>query len=101
MGLPARCRLPARRSATHPGDMDTRDASAQPVALPAARSSLRLLLPGLLASVAVAAAATVIGRVLPLLGAPVTAILLGVGLSAPARTRPALRPGIRLAAGVV
>lgn len=81
--------------------MDTRDASAQPVALPAARSSLRLLLPGVLVSVAVAAVATVIGRVLPLLGAPVAAILLGVALSAPARTRPALGPGIRLAAGVV
>lgn len=81
--------------------MDTTRAPAEPVASPTTRASLSALLPGLLAAVVVAAVATVIGRALPLLGAPVAAILLGVAFSTPARTRPALRPGIRLAAGVV
>ena len=48
-----------------------------------------------------AVAATSIGRLLPLLGAPVAGILLGVLLSGRARRHPSLRPGIALAAGFV
>jgi uncharacterized membrane protein YadS len=51
--------------------------------------------------VAVAAVATVIGQGLPLLGAPVAGILLGVALSSLARRRPVLAPGIGFAARTV
>ena len=58
-------------------------------------------LPGLVLAVVVAAVATGVGRLLPLLGAPVAGILLGVLLSARVRRYPALRPGTALAGGFV
>jgi uncharacterized integral membrane protein (TIGR00698 family) len=59
------------------------------------------VLPGLGVAVAIAVAATGIGRLLPVLGAPVAGIVLGVVLSGFAHRRAVLQPGIRLAAGFV
>lgn len=64
------------------------------------RPALRTaVLPGLLAAAAVAAVATGIGRVVPLLGAPVAAVLLGTALSHLARRRPELGRGLAAARG--
>lgn len=74
---------------------------------PSRRARLRGLLPGLSLAVAVAAVATLLGRVVPLVGAPVLGIVLGAllgGLHRPgARQAPGLRLGGRevLQAGVV
>lgn len=59
------------------------------------------MLPGLAVAVAVAAAASPIGAALPLLGAPVTGIVLGVALSHAVRRWSALRPGIGFSARTV
>lgn len=59
------------------------------------------MLPGLVVAVAIALAATGIGRLLPVLGAPVAGIVLGVVLSGFAHRRAVLQPGIRFAAGFV
>jgi uncharacterized integral membrane protein (TIGR00698 family) len=61
----------------------------------------RSRLPGLALAVLVAVAATGVGQLLPLLGAPVAGILLGVVLSGPVRRHRSLRPGIALAGGFV
>ena len=61
----------------------------------------RSVLPGLTAAVVVAVSASAIGKLLPLLGAPVAGILLGVLLSSKARKQASLGPGIAVAAGVV
>lgn len=55
--------------------------------------------PGLLLAVALAGAATVGGSVVPLIGAPVVGLVLGVLLSTHASRRATLRPGVALAAG--
>jgi uncharacterized membrane protein YadS len=59
------------------------------------------VLPGLAAAVVVAVAASRIGSLLPLLGAPVAAIVLGVALSSKVRNQASLRPGLALTAGLV
>jgi len=59
-----------------------------------------LLLPGLAACVVVALAASVVGERVPLLGAPVCAILIGVAIAA-WRPLPALAPGAAFASKLV
>ncbi len=54
-------------------------------------------LPGLGLAVAVAVIATIVGRLLPIVGGPVAAILLGVGLIRWVTPRAGLRPGITVA----
>jgi uncharacterized integral membrane protein (TIGR00698 family) len=58
-------------------------------------------LPGLAVTTAIALVATLIGRELPLLGAPVAAILVGVGISRFAGGRESLTRGISLSAKFV
>jgi uncharacterized integral membrane protein (TIGR00698 family) len=58
-------------------------------------------IPGFLVAVAVAVAATFVGRLVPLVGAPVVAIVIGVGLSRFLRGRDALEPGLRFSATTV
>lgn len=61
--------------------------------------TLRPLLPGLAATAALAAVATVLGGYVPSLGAPVFAVVFGALLSGPARRWPQLRPGLTIARG--
>ena len=61
----------------------------------------RSVLPGLAVAVGLAAAATGVGRLLPLLGAPVVGIVVGVLLSRFAHRSAALAPGIGFASGFV
>jgi uncharacterized integral membrane protein (TIGR00698 family) len=76
-------------------------------AAPAARTAStahrawRSVLPGLAVAVVVALAATGVGRLLPLLGAPVAGILAGVALCRFAHRRAALAPGTTFASGFV
>ncbi len=53
------------------------------------------LAPGVLASVAIALVATVAGKHLPLIGGPVSAIIIGLAVSAFLPVRDKLRPGLR------
>lgn len=55
----------------------------------------RLLVPGIVAAVLVAIAALGLARVVPLVGAPVVALALGIGISVIRRPAEILRPGIR------
>jgi uncharacterized integral membrane protein (TIGR00698 family) len=69
-------------------------AATDPTRWQVRRASARSKLPGLAIVAAIALAATGIGKLAPLLGAPVAGILLGVALSAAVRPRTTLRPGI-------
>jgi uncharacterized integral membrane protein (TIGR00698 family) len=64
-------------------------------------AGLRARIPGLGLATAVAVVATVIGRFLPLLGGPVSGILIGVIIAAVRKPGTRLRPGIATAAGFV
>ncbi|HEU4567194.1 MAG TPA: putative sulfate exporter family transporter [Marmoricola sp.] len=75
--------------------MSTAPAPAGTAAPPRPRSAL----PGLVVVTVVAALATAVGHWVPLLGAPVAGIVLGVTLSGAARRRPRLAPGVRFASG--
>lgn len=74
-------------------------------AVPSARTGTaprpRSVLPGLAVAVVIAAVATGVGRLLPLLGGPVAGIVIGAALSGLARRRAALTPGIGFASGFV
>lgn len=61
----------------------------------------RALVPGLGLAVAIAVAATVIGRFVPLVGGPVTGIVIGVGLAVLLKPGDRLRPGITTASKFV
>ncbi len=64
---------------------------------------LRRALPGAALALAVAAVATGVGRALPVLGAPVAAVLLGAGLATalrPARRWPGTATGFALTGGI-
>jgi uncharacterized integral membrane protein (TIGR00698 family) len=76
-------------------------ADARPTTAPVAGPGWRSVLPGLTSAVVVAVGASQIGTLLPLLGAPVAAILIGVALSSKVRNQASLRPGLTLAAGLV
>jgi uncharacterized integral membrane protein (TIGR00698 family) len=62
---------------------------------------LRSRVPGLALATAVAVAATAIGRALPILGGPVSGIVIGVAIAAVRTPGPRLRPGIATAGGFV
>jgi uncharacterized integral membrane protein (TIGR00698 family) len=59
--------------------------------------SLRAYVPGLMLATAIAVVATGIGRAVPVVGAPVSGIVIGVGVATLWRPGAALRPGIRFA----
>jgi uncharacterized integral membrane protein (TIGR00698 family) len=74
--------------------------------VPAASRGRRglVLVPGLLACAAIAALATAVGRLVPVVGAPVCGIVFGVGLGVVVRRRALdapLRPGVAFAGRVV
>jgi uncharacterized integral membrane protein (TIGR00698 family) len=71
------------------------DATMEPSRQPGSR------LPGLAASTALAIAATAVGRLVPVLGGPVTGIVLGVLIAAVARPGERFQPGIRTASRFV
>ncbi|MFF3935811.1 YeiH family protein [Streptomyces phaeofaciens] len=54
-------------------------------------------MPGLAVTLVVAAAATGVGRLLPVLGGPVSGVVIGVLVAAVCRPGPRLRPGISIA----
>jgi len=64
-------------------------------------SALRARIPGLALAVAVAVVATVVGKVFPVIGGPVTGIILGVALAAAIKPGATLKPGIGVAAKVI
>lgn len=68
---------------------------------PSRRQRISALGPGLAVALGIAAVATVIGRALPLLGAPVAGIVLGVLLSSTLGRRAGLAPGIKFSSGFV
>lgn len=76
--------------------------TGEPAAPAAGRwTRLTALLPGLGLAVAVALVATVVGRRFPLVGGPVTGIVLGVVLAATIRPGARLRPGIAFSSKAV
>jgi uncharacterized integral membrane protein (TIGR00698 family) len=62
---------------------------------------VRSILPGLAVVASLAAAATVLGRLAPIVGAPVVGIVVGVLISSQTARRSGLRPGIDFAARTV
>lgn len=58
------------------------------------RSRLGAPLPGLLAAIAVAAVATILGRLAPIVGAPAIAIMGGIGISLIRQPSERVRPGL-------
>jgi len=64
-------------------------------------SALRARIPGLALAVAVAVVATVVGKAFPVIGGPVTGIILGVALAAAIKPGATLKPGIDVAAKVI
>ena len=60
-----------------------------------------LVLPGLALAVAVAVVATVVGRTFPIVGGPVTGIVIGVALTTFVKPGVGLRPGIAIASRTV
>ena len=92
-------RLPATAASVAVAAPDPAVAGARPAALPVIGSSgIARLLPGLLLTTALASLAWQIGRVLPLLGAPVCGILLGVAVRNLFTPSPVFLPGVRFAA---
>jgi len=75
--------------------------SALTVSVPVPPRRIASRLPGLALSAAIAVAATIIGRVVPLVGGPVTGIVLGVLVTSVVRPGPALRPGLAFAGKLV
>ena len=65
---------------------------ADPV--PAGASRVRVLVPGAALAAGIAVAATVVGGHVPVVGAPVIAIVTGIAVAAVRRPGPRLRPGI-------
>ena len=68
-----------------------------PTALRWVRSGRGTWIPGLALALVIAGAATAVGERLPVLGGPVTAVLLGVLVASVRRPAPRLTPGLRLA----
>ena len=61
------------------------------------RSDLKLKVPGLAVAVGIATLATVIGHLVPLIGSPVSGIVIGVGLATVIKPGALLRPGMHTA----
>ena len=94
---------PAGSDAPDPASPDASGPrSPRPAAPPAGRGPagrrVTALLPGLALATAVAVAATAVGRLVPVVGAPVTGIVLGVLLAVLIRPGARLRPGTAFAA---
>lgn len=71
--------------------------ATEPAASPGRLTWVRGALPGTTLAVAIAVVATVIGWLLPVVGAPVAAIVIGVGIAVLRPSGPVLQPGIRFA----
>jgi uncharacterized integral membrane protein (TIGR00698 family) len=65
------------------------------------KSALVLRIPGLLLSLGVAIVATIIGKLLPVIGAPVICIVIGVAIAAFRKPGAKFRPGIVVASKLV
>jgi uncharacterized integral membrane protein (TIGR00698 family) len=65
------------------------------------RSALSLRLPGIALALMIAAVATVIGRMIPLIGAPVICIVIGVTIAAVRKPGERFRPGIVTASRLI
>jgi uncharacterized integral membrane protein (TIGR00698 family) len=65
------------------------------------RSALTLRLPGLALAFVIAAVATIIGRLIPLIGAPVISIVIGVTIAAVRKPGARFRPGIVTASRLI
>lgn len=76
-------------------DVPTETMTTDKTARPGPTEWARPLIPGTLVVIVIAAVATGVGQLLPLLGAPVAGIVIGVALSAALRSRTALAPGVR------
>ncbi len=74
---------------------------ATPVRPPARRPTVASIVPGLALAVAVAAVGELLGSFVPVVGAPVFAILGGITVALVRGRRPALVPGIRFASSRV
>lgn len=74
--------------------------SAVPGAAPLAKG-LRARLPGLVLATAIALVATGVGKLVPVLGGPVSGIVIGVLIAAFAEPGPAVKPGITMASRFV
>lgn len=68
---------------------------------PSLWSRTRLLVPGLALSAVIAAVATMVGRLLPVVGGPVAGIVIGVLVGAVIKPGASLKPGIRTASRFV
>ncbi|MFE9018073.1 YeiH family protein [Streptomyces sp. NPDC007808] len=80
-----------------PGPADPAPADPAPAAAAAARPVRGSWIPGLAVALVVAVVAMAVGERLPVLGGPVTAVILGVLVAAVRRPAPRLTPGLRLA----
>ncbi|MCK7626501.1 putative sulfate exporter family transporter [Streptomyces sp. RS10V-4] len=75
----------------------TTDRPPRPAAPPKPRAALAARLPGLALAVAVALVATLLGRLVPVVGGPVSGIVLGVLVAVLVRPGDRMRPGISFA----
>jgi uncharacterized integral membrane protein (TIGR00698 family) len=94
----------SRRDVEELSSAEAREAGADglPIPSPGGRWALVLSqLPGLSLAVAVALVATVVGRTFPIVGAPVTGIVIGVTLAALVPPGARLHPGIAVAGKTV
>lgn len=98
MAVVADLRLPRRRRSAKTGDVA---APSQLCAIPHTGPALPRVLPGLAAAAAIGVVATMVGRGLPMLGAPLTAILVGAALSVVLGHRAAMGPGIAFSSRTV
>lgn len=73
------------------------DAPGEKTAAPSIRMRVVAVLPGLAVATAVAVVATIAGSAVPLVGGPVTGIVLGVAIALLRRPGALLQPGIRFA----
>ncbi|MFJ2923406.1 YeiH family protein [Streptomyces massasporeus] len=78
-------------------DRGPRPGDPAPAAAAAARPVRGSWIPGLAVALVVAVVAMAVGERLPVLGGPVTAVILGVLVAAVRRPAPRLTPGLRLA----
>lgn len=68
---------------------------------PEEASRLKILLPGLAVSIVLAASATVLGNLAPVVGAPVIAIVAGIAIATMRRSSTGLAPGLSFSAKTV
>jgi uncharacterized integral membrane protein (TIGR00698 family) len=95
------CVFPRRRCGAQHGEVST--SSEPPAATPstAVSSAFPAKIPGLALSIGIAIVATVAARFIPLIGAPVTAIIIGVLISSFRRPSARFTPGVKTASKFV